>query len=97
MTTLCIEKAIQLFHLLDPFIPKEDNLQPVEIISKIVYNIKASNQHRVYLEVLALMQETDIQTIIDSYSPEQSIIEFTIGLQENQILALREFCNKVGI
>ena len=51
----------------------------------------------IFAEALALMQGTDIDTILTTYTPEESLAEFTRGLQENQILALKDYCDKVGI
>lgn len=66
-------------------------------INQIVYNIKTTGQYRIYLEALALMQNTDVDTILATYTPEQSVAEFAHGLRENQILALRDYCVRVGI
>jgi len=100
MSALSIDKAIKLYHLLEFFLPvKVDKEMSVVLnyISEIVYNIRVTNNHKVYLEALALMQDTTIDVIIETYTPEQSLSEFSIGLQENQILALKEFCTRVGI
>ena len=99
MSALSIDKAIKLYHLLEFFLPtKVDNeMSVLKYISEIVYNIRVTNNHKVYLEALALMQDTTIDVIIETYTPEQSLSEFSIGLQENQILALKEFCTRVGI
>jgi len=99
MSVLSIDKAIELYHLLEYHLPMDidEDMSALKFIAEIVYNIKETGNHKVYLDALALMQGTDIDTIISTYTPEQSINEFTIGLQENQILALKEFCDRVGI
>ena len=98
MSALSIDKAIKLYHMLEYFLPdsSEDNTA-LKFIAKVVYNIKETGNHRVYLDALALMQGTDIDTIISLYTPEESLNEFNVGLQENRILALKEFCDQVGI
>ena len=98
MSVLSIDKAVKLYHLLESYLPEVDeNDSILKFISRIVYNIKVTNNHRVYLDALALMQDTNIDTIIETYSPQDSVSEFARGLEENQILALKEFCNRVGI
>jgi hypothetical protein len=99
MTALSIDKAIRLYHKLEYFIPSSiaPDTSVLKFIAEIVYNIKTTNNHRVYLEALALMQDTTIKNIVETYTPEESLSEFSNGLQENQILALKEFCNRVGI
>lgn len=99
MSALSIRNAIKLYHLLEYFLPTEspEEISVIKYISEIVYNIKATQNHKVYLEALALMQNTTIDDIIKTYTPEESLTEFGLGLQENQILALKDFCTKVGI
>ena len=97
VSALSISKAIKLYHLLENFLPEDVNKTALKYIAEIVYNIKVTNNHRVYLEALALMQGTDIDTIVETYTPKESLDEFSTGLKENQILALKEFCDKVGI
>lgn len=97
MSVLSLEKAIRLYNLLHPYIPDPYQEQTaLEFVHKIVYNIKEQNP-RVYVDALALMQETDADTIMKTYSPQESLIEFERGLEENQIIALRDFCLKVGL
>lgn len=99
LSALSIRKAIKLYHLLEYFLPTEEtsDMSVIKYISGIVYNIKETQNHKVYLEALALMQDTTIDDIIKTYTPEESLTEFGLGLQENQILALKDFCSKVGI
>jgi hypothetical protein len=99
MSALSIEKAIRLYHMLEYFLPTDTSPEDtvMQFVSKIVYNIKTTNQHRVYVEALALMQETTVENIIATYTPEESLQEFYTGLKENQILTLKEFCTRVGI
>lgn len=97
MSVLSLSKAIQLYGLLHPYIPDTYQEQTaIEFVHKIVYNIKEQNP-RVYVESLALMQDTDADTILTTYSPQESLIEFERGLEENRILTLRDFCLKVGL
>lgn len=97
MSALSISKAIQLYHLLEHYLPVVVEVSALKFIAEIMYNIKVTGNHRVYLEALALMQDTTIDTIIETYTPEESLNQFSIGLQENQILALKDFCDRVGI
>jgi hypothetical protein len=98
MSALSIDKAIRLYKLLEYYLPNTNKeMSVLQFISEIVYNIKTTNNHKVYLESLALMQGTTIGEIIKTYSPEESLTEFSNGLVENQILALKDFCNRVGI
>jgi hypothetical protein len=98
MSALPIEKAIKLFHLLEYYLPQVNSeMPPLQFITEIVYNIKTTHNHRIYLEALALMENTTIGTIMETYTPEESLLEFSRGLQENQILSLREFCTGIGI
>jgi hypothetical protein len=98
MSVLSTEKAIRLYHLLEYHLPKvTPEMSAVSFIAQIVYNIRVTQQHRIYVDALALMQDTDIDTIMETYTPEESLNEFTHGLAENQILALRDFCTRVGI
>ena len=55
-----------------------------QFISNMVYNIKVSGHPRIYLEAIALMQGTDIDTIIATYTPEESIQEFYNGFAYQQ-------------
>lgn len=98
MSALPLDKAIQLYKLLEYYLPQVEPEQTVlEFVSEIVYNIRTTNNHKVYLDALALMQDTTIDVIIETYSPEDSVAEFSRGLRDNQILLLQEFCRKTGI
>lgn len=97
MSVLSLKKAIELYRLLKDYIPDPDEEQTaIEFVSRIVYNIR-KNSPRVYVDALALMQETDVDTIIATYSPTESLVEFERGLMENQILSLREYCIRIGL
>jgi len=97
MSVLSLSKAVKLYRLLKPYIP-DIHQEPTALgfVSKIVYNIREQNP-RAYVDALALMQGTDVSTIIETYTPEESVLEFTHGLEENQILALQDYCIKIGL
>lgn len=97
MSALSIRSAIRLYHLLEFVLPDPPPPTVMEYIQQIVYNITVTRQHTIYVEALALMQGTDVDTILQTYTPEESIAQFILGLEENQVLSLREFCKRVGI
>lgn len=97
MSALSISKAIQLYRLLGDMLPEPTpDMSVLTFIQQIVYNIRITGRYRIYVEALALMQGTDVDTILTLYTPEESVAEFSNGLRENQILALREYCQRVG-
>lgn len=96
MNPLSTKKAIQLYKLLADHLPPVVE-EPLEFIGKIVHSITEKNRHKDYVEALALMLDVDDDTILNNLTPEEAVNVFTEGLMVNRIMALRDFCVKLGL
>lgn len=96
MNPLSTKKAIYLYKILADHLPPEAN-EPLEFIGKIVSSITEKNRHVDYVQALALMLDVDDDTILNNLTPEEAIRVFTEGLMVNRIMALRDFCVKLGL
>ena len=95
MKPLSIDKALQLYTILAPYLPDEID-DGFNFVGTIIENIKNSGNHRDYIEAIALMNNMLFDEILFMDIGE-IITKFTEGLVINKIWALKEFCNKVGL
>lgn len=96
MNPLSIKNAIQLYRTLAIHLP-ESSEEPLKFISEIITSIQDKNRHTDYIQALALMLDVPDDTILENLTPEESINVFTEGLMVNRIMALRDFCVKLGL
>lgn len=95
MKSLPIDKAMQLYKLLSPYLPNEE-MDGFKFVGTIIENIKNSGNHRVYVEAIALMTELPFDEVL-KYDPiKKALPMFIEGLNINKILLLKDFCEKVG-
>lgn len=94
MKPLSIDKALQLYKILAPYIPDEAD-DDFNFIGKIINSIKNSGNHRAYTDALELLTGFGLHQI-QEFSAEELLSEFATGLAENRLLSLMDFCKKVG-
>jgi len=97
MESLTLDKAMELYELLGAHIPDvvDKDIDALEFIGKIIKNINASGNHKVYTLAMELMSGMTLQDL-QEIAPEDRLELFTIGLAQNKILDLKAFCDKVG-
>lgn len=97
MKPLSIRDALKLYRLIGKYLPEVSKTTTgMEFIGKIIENIKDSGNHRDYVECVALMMGTTVESLITELKMEEILTMFMEGLQDNKILFLQEFCKKVG-
>lgn len=97
MKPLSIRDALKLCHLIGKHIPDISEANTgLEFVGKIIDNISASGNHRDYIEAVALMMGTTVESLVTELNTEEILTMFMEGLQDNKILFLQEFCKKVG-
>ncbi len=96
MKPLSIDKALQLYQILAPYLPDEID-DGFNFIGTIIDNIKNSGNHRAYIEAIALMNNIPVDVVLQFDPINDSLKMFAEGLVVNNISSLREFCKKVGL
>ena len=96
MKPLSIDKAIQLYEILAPYLPEEID-DGFNFIGTIIENIKNSGNHRAYIEAIALMADMSFDEVLQYDPATEALSMFMNGLVINKIFLLKDFCNKVGI
>jgi len=91
---LNLDKALQLYFMLERFLPETDGIEILDFIGTIIDNIMSENS-TAWVDALTLMMNCSRDYILENIKPEQSLLFFTEGLSVNRILHLRTFCNKV--
>jgi len=96
METLTLRKALELYDILGKYIPEaNENEDMIEFIGKITHNIRASENHKDYINSIILMSKKEWKTIKELNSEE--VLElFVEGLSVNKISSLKIFCDKIG-
>ena len=97
MKPLPIDKALRLYRLIAPYLPDVNETDTgADFIGKIIESIKDSGKHRDYVEIVALMMGTTVESLIENLNSTEILSMFSEGLEDNKILFLQEFCKKVG-
>lgn len=95
MKPLPIDKALQLYQILAPYLPDEVG-EDFNFVGTIIENIKNSGNHRAYIEAIALMADMPFDEVLQ-YDPVSEVPPmFAEGLLSNDVIALKDFCKKVG-
>ncbi len=97
MESLTLDKALELYEILDAHIPEVGNedVDVLEFIGKIVKSMRKSNEHQNYIDAVMLMSNKvweDVK-VLDASEVLNLFIE---GLSTNKILDLKIFCNEIG-
>jgi hypothetical protein len=91
---LPIDKALQLYKLLAPYIP-DDIDDELELSSQILNNIRNSEHKEVYAEVVILFSGKTLDELI-AYNADEILQMFIEGIKENRLVDLKKFVEQVG-
>jgi len=93
---LSIREATQLWKLIGKYIPQDDEYDDLlSFASIIIDEIIEDNKQEVYLEALILLSDKTVEEL-GEMETEYVVGIFLEGMNENDILALRDFYTKVG-
>ena len=96
MKRLSIREATQLWKLIGKYLPEEDEYDDLlSFASIIIDEIIADDKHEVYIEALMLLSDKTLEEL-GEMETEEVVTTFLNGMNENDILALRDFYTKVG-
>ena len=92
---LQIEKALELYDLLDKYIPNYDKSQPIlDFVSIIVKRI-VDDHSPAFIKAITLMTDMNTEEL-SAFSPEHRLELFIAGLTVNNIVMLKRFCEDIG-
>ena len=93
---LSIREATQLWKLIGKYIPQDDEYDDLlSFASIIIDEIIEDNKQEVYLEALILLSDKTVEEL-GEMETEYVVGIFLEGMNENDILALKDFYTKVG-
>lgn len=96
MKRLSIREATQLWKLIGKYLPEDDEYDDLlSFASIIIDEIIADDKHEVYIEALMLLSDKTLEEL-GEMETEEVVTTFLNGMNENDILALRDFYTKVG-
>jgi len=95
MMTLNINGATRLYQILAPHLSKDDPEEALDFIDQIVDSIIEKEQHSDLTDAIMLMHTKTLEELSEM-SPEETLGLFVTGLEENKIILLRDFMQKVG-
>ena len=87
--------AVQLYSLLAPHLPEDKPEDALEFINQIVESIIENDQHSDFTDALILIYGKTLEELSEML-PEQILALFVKGLEENKIVLLQDFMQKVG-
>lgn len=90
---ITFHEALDLYLLIKPFLPETQDLAPIDFIDKVVENIQQANKPEVYLNIVSILQHTDIETILE-FTPDETLQYCLQGLINNKIYELINFFGK---
>ena len=87
--------AVQLYSLLALHLPEDKPEDALEFINQIVESIIENEQHSDFTDALILIYGKTLEELSEML-PEQILALFVKGLEENKIVLLQDFMQKVG-
>ena len=97
MESLTLDKALELYEILGAHIPdvKNENINALEFIGKIVRNIRESEKHQNYVDAVMLMSGKEWKEL-KIFESDEVLSLFIEGLSVNRIVDLKVFCKEIG-
>ena len=97
MKSLPINKALQLYKLLAPYLPDTTtSTEVLDFAGKIIENLQNSENQQDYFTAITLMTDKDQDHFLQ-IGAVKTLELFIDGLVINDIVSLTSFCEKVGI
>jgi len=90
-----LKRSLQLYKILEPYLPEDLDLEPFDFISIIVRNM-AESKTGDYIKALSLITEAPENRLIQMQIPDLFEL-FANGLIDVQIIYLTEFCRNKGL
>ena len=88
-------EATQLYKILALHLPEDKPEEALEFIDQIVESIIENDQHSDFTDALILIYGKTLEELSEML-PEQILALFVKGLEENKIVLLQDFMQKVG-
>jgi hypothetical protein len=96
MKQLPLSDAVELFVILSPYLPDDKaSTNILEFTGKIVENLQKSENQQNYFTAISLMTGKNTMDFL-KIGAVKTLELFMDGLVINNILALKDFCEKVG-
>ena len=92
---LDIRDATKLYKILTHHLPEDKPEEALDFIDQIVESIIENEQHSDFTDAIILMLGNTLEELSEML-PEQILGLFVKGLEENKIVLLQDFMQKVG-
>ena len=84
MKPLTISEAHKFYFLIKPHLPEEFG-DGVTFMKSLITSIESSDNPGVFIELLAILNQTDSDTIIRDLDPKDSAFVFMQGIEVNRL------------
>lgn len=92
---LNLDKAIKLYKILKPHVPKDTrNISSLEYIKKIIYSIEEENP-KDYVDAIQIMYNISLDDL-KTKDADEILDMFIEGLSQNKFLSLCDFIGSFG-
>jgi len=91
-----LKRSLQLYKILEPYLPEDLDLEPFDFISIIVHNIRESENYTDYIKALEFLSGMPKVELIRMGTMELFEL-FAEGLTQIQIIKLAEYCRNIGL
>lgn len=92
---LNLDNALKLYELLAPFPEYNSEMDLLDFAGKILDNIINSGKHANYIEAVSVMENITMEEVLQLDANIRTD-KFLIGLVENDIVYLIEFCRMMN-
>ena len=92
---LNIKDATKLYQILAPHLPEDKPEEALDFIGQIVNSIIEKERYPDFVNVLILTHEKTVDELAEM-SPQEVLALFVKGLEENKVILLQDFMQKVG-
>jgi len=91
-----LKRSLQLYKILEPYLPEDLDLEPFDFISIIVHNIRESENYKIYLDTIEFISGVPRLELIRMETIELFEL-FAEGLTDIQIIGLTRYCRDIGL
>ena len=91
-----LHKSLELYKILEPYLPDDLELEPFDFIGTIIENIKESGKHKDYITAIELISNKSKDDLLSLETMDLFTL-FTNGMIEIQIIDLTTFCVDIGL
>lgn len=92
---LSTRDAFDFYYMIEPYLPKENELDLFEFIGTIISNIKEDDPG-VLVDILSKVTGKTNEEVLETIKPQEVLVILADFFAENKLLYMREFLKVIG-